>query len=163
MTVKLVSQNFDIPQSHMLAVAQKNGRYASLNTLFSMSPNDVICEVEKSGLRGKGGGGAYTGEKWRLLPTQSDKPIYLVINADEGEPGTFKDRQILEFDPHLLIEGIICTSYAIGAHHAYVYIRGEYVFWMNRLQKAIDEAYEVGILGESVVGHRFQWDIMPPH
>lgn len=155
MIVKLVSRNFDIPNSHTLEVARANGRYDSLHTLFKMSPDEVITEVEQSGLRGKGGGGAHTGEKWRLIPPQSDKPVYLVINADEGEPGTFKDRQILEFDPHLLIEGIICASYAINAHHAYVYIRGEYVFWMNRLQNAINEAYEADLLGESILGHDY--------
>lgn len=159
MIVKLVSKNFDIPNAHTLEVARANGRYASLNKLFSMSAEEVTCEVEKSGLRGKGGGGALTGEKWRLLPKNSDKPTYLVINADEGEPGTFKDRQILEFDPHLLIEGIICASYAMNAHHSYVYIRGEYVFWTNRLQEAIDEAYAAGILGSSILGHPFALDI----
>lgn len=155
MIVKLVSRNFDIPNSHTLEVARANGRYDSLHTLFKMSPDEVITEVEQSGLRGKGGGGAHTGEKWRLILPQSDKPVYLVINADEGEPGTFKDRQILEFDPHLLIEGIICAAYAINAHHAYVYIRGEYVFWMNRLQNAINEAYEAGLLGKSILGHDY--------
>ena len=159
MIVKLVSKNFDIPNAHTLSVAKENGRYTSLSKLFEMSPDDVITEVEKSGLRGKGGGGAHTGEKWRLIPTKSDKPVYLVINADEGEPGTFKDRQILEFDPHLLIEGIICSSYAIGAHHAYVYIRGEYVFCMNRLQEALDEAYIAGILGTSILGHSYALEI----
>ena len=159
MIVKLVSKNFDIPNAHTLCVAKENGRYTSLSKLFEMSPDDVITEVEKSGLRGKGGGGAHTGEKWRLIPTKSDKPVYLVINADEGEPGTFKDRQILEFDPHLLIEGIICSSYAIGAHHAYVYIRGEYVFCMNRLQEALDEAYTAGILGTSILGHSYALEI----
>ena len=159
MIVKLVSKNFDIPEAYTLPVARENGRYASLEKLFSMSPDEVTSEVEKSGLRGKGGGGAHTGEKWRLIPKNSAKPVYLVINADEGEPGTLKDRQILEFDPHLLIEGIICSSYAIGAHHAYVYIRGEYVFWMNRLQHAIDEAYAAGILGKSILGHEYALDI----
>ncbi len=159
MIVKLVSQNFDIPGSHTLDVARANGRYAALEKLFQMTPDAAIHEVEQSGLRGKGGGGALSGEKWRLIPPQSEKPVYLVINADEGEPGTFKDRQILEFDPHLLIEGIICASYAIGAHHAYVYIRGEYVFWIERLQHAIDEAYQAGILGERVLGHDFSLHI----
>ena len=159
MIVKLVSKNFDIPEAHTLKVARENGRYASLEKLFKMSPDEVTTEVEKSGLRGKGGGGAATGEKWRLISPKNTKPVYLVINADEGEPGTFKDRQILEFDPHLLIEGIICSSYAINAHHAYVYIRGEYVFWMNRLQDAIDEAYAAGILGKSILGHEFALDI----
>ena len=155
MQVKIVSKNFHIPFSHTLKVAREQGRYNSLTTLFSKSPDAIITEVEKSGLRGKGGGGALTGEKWRLIPSPSDKPIYLVVNADESEPGTFKDRQILEFDPHLLLEGIICSSYAIGAHHAYIYMRGEYVFWAKRLQEAIDEAYQAGILGESVLGHPY--------
>lgn len=155
MIAKVVSKNFDIPNAHTLEVARANGRYASLEKLFCISPDETICEIERSGLRGKGGGGALTGEKWRLIPPQSSKPVYLVVNADEGEPGTFKDRQILEFDPHLLIEGIICASYAINAHHAYVYIRGEYVFWMNRLQQAIDEAYAAGLLGNSVFGRDF--------
>ena len=155
MQVKIVSKNFDIPFSHTLKVAREYGRYASLETLFSRSKDAIISEVEKSGLRGKGGGGALTGEKWRLIPTQSEQPTYLVVNADESEPGTFKDRHILEFDPHLLIEGIICSSYAIGAHHAYIYIRGEYVFWAKRVQEAIDEAYAAGILGESVLGYNY--------
>lgn len=155
MMVKIVSKNFDIPFSHTLKVARENGRYSSLSTLFSLSPDAIISEVEKSGLRGKGGGGALTGEKWRLIPSPSSKPTYLVVNADESEPGTFKDRQILEFDPHLLIEGIICSSYAIKAHHAYIYMRGEYVFWAKRVQEALDEAYEAGILGTSVFGHDY--------
>ena len=155
MMVKIVSKNFDIENSHRLDVARKHGRYRSLEKLFSLSPEDVMVAVEKSGLRGKGGGGALTGEKWRLIPCPSEKPTYLVVNADESEPGTFKDRQIIEFDPHLLLEGIICSSYAIHAHHAYIYIRGEYVFWAKRLQEAIDEAYEAGILGESILDSKY--------
>ena len=159
MIVKIVSKNFDIPFSHTLDVARKNGRYASLEKLFSMTFDEVISEVEKSGLRGKGGGGAFTGEKWRLIPQPSKEPTYLVVNADESEPGTFKDRTILEFDPHLLLEGIICSSYAIGSHHAYIYIRGEYVFWAKRVQEAIDEAYEAGLLGKSILHHDYALDI----
>jgi len=86
---------------------------------------------------------AKTAAKWRLMPKKHEKPSYLVINADESEPGTFKDRQIIEHDPHLLIEGIINSAYAIGANHAYIYIRGEYVFWAKRMQEAIDEAYKL--------------------
>lgn len=155
MIVKIVSKNFDIPNAHLLEVARQNGRYSTLSKLFSLAQEEVIVAVEKSGLRGKGGGGALTGEKWRLIPNPSDKPTYLVVNADESEPGTFKDRQIIEFDPHLLLEGIICSSYAINAHHAYIYIRGEYVFWAKRMQEAIDEAYAAGILGESVLHSQY--------
>ncbi|DAB32123.1 MAG TPA: NADH-quinone oxidoreductase subunit NuoF [Sulfurospirillum sp. UBA11407] len=159
MIVKIVSKNFDIPNSHKLDVALKHGRYTSLAKLFSMSPLEVIEEVSQSGLRGKGGGGAHTGDKWKLIPQDSQKPSYLVVNADESEPGTFKDRQILEFDPHLLIEGIINASYAINAHHAYVYIRGEYVFWAKRFQEAIDEAYIAGYLGKNVGGFGYALEL----
>ncbi len=159
MIQKIVSKNFDILDSHLLHVAKQNGRYSSLEKLFSMSSEDVLDAVEQSGLRGKGGGGAPTAGKWKLIPNPCDKPTYLIINSDESEPGTFKDRQILEYDPHLLIEGIICSSYAIKAHHAYIYIRGEYVFWAKRLQKAIDEAYNAKIIGKSVMGHDYELEI----
>ena len=159
MLVKIVSKNFDIENSHKLEVAVKHDRYSSLKKLFAMSPDDVTEEVTKSGLRGKGGGGAPTGDKWKLMPKNHEKPSYLVVNADESEPGTFKDRQIMEYDPHLLIEGIINSSYAIGANHAYIYIRGEYVFWAKRLNEAIDEAYEAGYLGEKVDGHDYKLDV----
>ena len=113
MIVKIVSKNFDIPDSHKLHVALEHDRYTTLKKLFSMTPQEVTQEVSKSGLRGKGGGGAHTGDKWKLIPSSHEKPTYLVVNADESEPGTFKDRQIMEYDPHLLIEGIINASYAI--------------------------------------------------
>lgn len=159
MIVKVVSKNFDIPNSHKLEVAKENGRYTSINKLFTMNPDDVTEEVVKSGLRGKGGGGAACGPKWKLMPKDDPRPAYLIVNGDESEPGTFKDRQIFEYDPHLLIEGIICSSYAINAHHAYIYIRGEYKFWSNRVNEAINEAYEAGIIGEKVMGHDYALDI----
>ncbi|WP_458700913.1 NADH-quinone oxidoreductase subunit NuoF [Sulfurospirillum sp. 1307] len=159
MIVKIVSKNFDIKDSHKLEVALKHGRYSSLKKLFTMAPDDVTEEVAKSGLRGKGGGGAPTGDKWKLMPKDHPKPSYLVVNADESEPGTFKDRQIMEYDPHLLIEGIINSSYAIGAHSAYIYIRGEYVFWAKRLNEAIQEAYDAGYLGENVAGSGYKLDV----
>ncbi len=159
MIQKIVSKNFEIKDSHLLSVAKLNGRYSSLEKLFGMSNMDALNEVDKSGLRGKGGGGAATGGKWKLIPNPSEKPTYLIVNADESEPGTFKDRQILEYDPHLLIEGIICSSYAINSHHAYIYIRGEYVFWAKRLQEAIDEAYSAGVIGKSVMGYDYELDI----
>ena len=151
MIVKIVSKNFDIPDSHKLEVALKNGRYESIDKLFTMTPTEVTEEVCKSGLRGKGGGGAACGPKWKLMPEIDDRPRYMIANGDESEPGTFKDRQIFEYDPHLLIEGIICSSYAIGAHDCYIYIRGEYKFFIDRVNAAIEEAYEAGIIGEKVM------------
>lgn len=103
MITKIVSKNFDIPNSHKLEVALENGRYSSINKLFTMTPDDVIKEVTKSGLRGKGGGGAACGPKWELMPKNDPRPAYLIVNGDESEPGTFKDRQIFQYDPHHLI------------------------------------------------------------
>ncbi|RXJ88637.1 NADH-quinone oxidoreductase subunit NuoF [Arcobacter sp. CECT 8983] len=149
--VKIVSKNFDIPDSHKLEVALKHGRYESIDKAFSMQPDEITEEVCKSGLRGKGGGGAACGPKWKLMPPVDERPRYLIVNGDESEPGTFKDRQIFQYDPHLLIEGIICSSYAIGAHDAYIYIRGEYKWFIDRLNEAIEEAYTHGIIGEKVM------------
>ncbi len=149
--IKIVSKNFDIPNSHKLDVALKNGRYAAIDKAFSMKPDEITEEICKSGLRGKGGGGAACGPKWKLMPAIDDRPRYLIVNGDESEPGTFKDRQIFQYDPHLLIEGIICSSYAIGAHDAYIYIRGEYKWFIDRVNQAINEAYEAGIIGEKVM------------
>jgi NADH-quinone oxidoreductase subunit F len=160
MITKIVSKNFDIPNSHKLEVALANGRYSSIDKLFSMAPDDVTAEVTASGLRGKGGGGAACGPKWELMPKNDPRPAYLIVNGDECEPGTFKDRQIFEYDPHLLIEGIICTCYAINAHHAYIYIRGEYKFFSDRLNEAIKEAYEAGIIGDKIMNkYDFKVDI----
>ena len=160
MIVKIVSKNFDIPDSHKLDVALKNGRYTSIEKLFTMAPEDVTEEVCKSGLRGKGGGGAACGPKWKLMPPVDERPRYLIVNGDESEPGTFKDRQIFQYDPHLLIEGIICSCYAIGAHDAYIYIRGEYKWFIDRLDAAIEEAYAAGIIGDKIMGkHDFRVDI----
>ena len=159
MLVKVVSKNFDIPNSHTLEVAQKNGRYSSLKKLFSQKPEDIIDEVVKSGLRGKGGGGAPCGSKWLLMPKDNPNPAYLIVNGDESEPGTFKDRQIFQYDPHLLIEGIICSCYAINSHDAYIYIRGEYKFFIDRVNDAINEAYEAGIIGQKVLDNDYRIDI----
>ncbi len=149
--VKIVSKNFDIPDSHKLEVALKNGRYESVDKAFSMKPEDITEEVVKSGLRGKGGGGAACGPKWKLMPPVDERPRYLIVNGDESEPGTFKDRQIFQYDPHLLIEGIIVSCWAMQANDAYIYIRGEYKWFIDRLNAAIDEAYEAGIIGDKVM------------
>ena len=160
MVTKIVSKNFDIPNSHKLEVALKHGRYSSIEKLFTMKPEEVTAEVTKSGLRGKGGGGAACGPKWELMPPVDERPRYLIVNGDESEPGTFKDRQIFQYDPHLLIEGIICTCWAIQANHAYIYIRGEYKFFIDRLNEAIKEAYEAKIIGDKIMNkYDFKVDI----
>lgn len=160
MLTKIVSKNFEIPNSHKLEVALKNGRYSSIDKLFTMKPEEVTAEVTKSGLRGKGGGGAACGPKWELMPPVDERPRYLIVNGDESEPGTFKDRQIFQYDPHILIEGIICTCWAIQANHAYIYIRGEYKFFIDRLNEAIQEAYAAKIIGDKIMDkYDFKVDI----
>jgi len=159
MEVKILSTKFDIENAHLIDVAKSHGAYQTLDKLFSMTPEDVINEVKDSGLRGRGGAGFPAGVKWSFLPKDLDKPIYLAVNSDESEPATFKDRYILVKDPHLMIEGIIICCYAIGCHDAYIYIRGEYTSQVKALQRAIDEAYEAGYLGETVDGKDFRLDV----
>ena len=155
MQTKIVSKNFEIPHANTMKVALENGRYSSLENLLNAKPQEIIDRVSKSGLRGKGGGGAPAGKKWQLA-SDAGGVKYLVVNADESEPGTFKDRQILSLDPHLLIEGIICTCYAIGSHTSYIYVRGEYEEFSDILQIAIDEAYDKNYLG---AGANYRVDI----
>lgn len=157
--IKIISKKYHIKESNKLEVALKHGAYSAIKRGFEIGSNGIYEEVSKSGLRGKGGGGAPAGAKWKLLLKPDAKPKYLVVNSDESEPGTFKDRTILEKDPHLLIEGIILTSYAIGANNAYIYIRGEYAAPAKILQNAIDEAYNAGILGKKVMGYGFSLDV----
>jgi len=159
MEVKILSARFDIENAHQIDVARSHGAYQTLEKLFSMEPEAVIEEVKQSGLRGRGGAGFPAGVKWSFLPKDLDKPVYLAVNSDESEPATFKDRYILVKDPHMMIEGIIICSYAIGCHDAYIYIRGEYTSQVKALQKAIDEAYEAGFLGDNVAGHDFRIDV----
>jgi len=146
--IEIVSRKFSFENSHTLSVAQDHGAYKNLEKLKELAPTEVIEIIKESGLRGKGGGGAPAGAKWALMPQESEKPSFLVVNCDESEPGTFKDRQIITKDPHLLIEGILLTCYAIKAKHAYVYIRGEYAQYQDVLQGAVDEAYAAGLLDE---------------
>ncbi|PHS58503.1 MAG: NADH-quinone oxidoreductase subunit NuoF [Sulfurimonas sp.] len=148
MIKKIVSKNFDIKDSFKIDVALKNERYSSLASVFEKTPLEITEIITLSGLRGKGGGGASAGCKWSLLDEYSGTK-YLVVNADESEPGTFKDRRILSHDPHLLIEGIIATCYAIKSHISYIYVRGEYEEFSDILQIAIDEAYDRDYLGKN--------------
>ena len=158
--VRIMSARFSIPEAHRLKVAREHGAYEALEKGFSMTPEEMIAEVERSGLRGKGGGGAPAGAKWRLMQEDFEgRPKFLAVNCDESEPGTFKDRQIITKDPHRLIEGIILSCYAVGAHDAYVYIRGEYYEFQKILQRAVDEAYEAGLLGDRVAGRDYRVDV----
>ena len=135
------------------------GGYASVEkALRTLTPNQVTEEVKKSGLRGRGGAGFPTGMKWGFLAKPEGVPRYLVCNADESEPGTFKDRYLMEHIPHALIEGMITSSYALGARKSYIYIRGEYFYVSRILQHAIDEAYAAGWLGENILGSGFSHD-----
>jgi len=138
----------DIADYHKLEVYQKHGGYEQFRNVLKLSPDEVIDVVKKSGLRGRGGACFPTGLKWSFMPKGNDKPKYLCVNGDESEPGSFKDRQIFEYNPHQLIEGILIAAYAIGITATYVYIRGEYHKWINLFQKALDNAYEAGLVGE---------------
>ena len=157
---QLLLKNINVPGIQSLEVYEAQGGYQSLRkALGSMKPEQVTEEVKLSGLRGRGGAGFPTGMKWTFLDRKSGKPIYLVCNADESEPGTFKDRFLLEHIPHLLIEGMIISSYAIGAHKAYIYMRGEFAWIFPILEKALDEAYKAGYLGENILGSGFSLDL----
>jgi NADH-quinone oxidoreductase subunit F len=131
------------------------GYEAARKALLDMTPQEVLDEVRKASLRGRGGAGFPAGLKWSFVPQQAEGPRYLCVNADEGEPGTFKDRAVLTRNPHLLIEGMVIAAYAVGIHTAYVYIRGEYEAIARRLEKALDEARGKGFLGPSVFGTKF--------
>lgn len=155
----ILTKNWGTPDSHRLEHALKNGAYATLPTLFQMTPVQVIEEVKAAGLRGRGGAGFPAGVKWGFVAKNTGKPTYLVVNADESEPGTFKDRAIIENDPHMLIEGIIAASYALEAHTAYIYIRGEFYRQWERLEGAIAEAYAKGYLGKDIQGSGFDLDV----
>lgn len=140
----------EIKDFHKLDVYKEHGGYEATAKALKMSPDDIIDTVKKSGLRGRGGAAFSAGLKWSFMPKGDDKPKYLCINGDESEPGSFKDRQIFEFNPHQLIEGIQIACYAIGAKTCYIYIRGEYFKWIRLMQKAVDEAYEAGLIGEKM-------------
>lgn len=157
---KLLIHNDNVPNIHTLQVYREHGGYASVEkALKSMTPNDVVEEVKKSGLRGRGGAGFPTGMKWSFLAKPEGVPRYLVCNADESEPGTFKDRYLMEKVPHALVEGMITSSYALGANTAYIYIRGEYFYVSRILEKAIEEAYAAGYLGKNILGTNYSLDL----
>ncbi|MGZ4060526.1 MAG: NADH-quinone oxidoreductase subunit NuoF, partial [Bacteroidia bacterium] len=156
---KLLIHNDKIPGIATLEVYRQYGGYASVEkALKTMTPAEVVEEVKKSGLRGRGGAGFPTGMKWSFLAKPEGVERYLVCNADESEPGTFKDRYLMEVIPHALIEGMITSSYALGAKTSYIYIRGEYFYVARIVEKAIEEAYAAGWLGKNILGTDFSHD-----
>ena len=148
------------PTSHTLADYKARGGYETLVKALGMAPADITKEVTASGLLGHGGAAFPVGRKWGVMKPNPGEIHYLCANADEGEPGTFKDRWILEHAPHLLVESMLITSYALGVRHAFVYIRGEFDLPYRRIQGAIDEAYAAGLLGKPVPGSDFTLDIV---
>ncbi|MBI2400975.1 MAG: NADH-quinone oxidoreductase subunit NuoF, partial [Deltaproteobacteria bacterium] len=159
MMEKVLLKNLGKAGSHTIANYIAGGGYSAFSTALKMKPDNIIQMVKDSGLRGRGGAGFSTGLKWSFIPKDPTLQKFLCCNADEGEPGTFKDRGIIDYDPHLLIEGMVISSYAIGASKSYIYIRGEFVFGAERLQQAIDEAYAKGYLGKNIQGSGFDHDM----
>ena len=149
---RVLLRNTDNPNSFEIDEYIRMGGYRSLGKAVGMKPADIIEEVKKSGLRGRGGAGFPTGMKWSFAVADTEMPKYLLCNADEGEPGTFKDRPILEKNPHLLLEGMVISAYAIGAETGYIYLRGEYPEAKDVLWNAIKQAYERNYLGDNIMG-----------
>ena len=157
---KLLLEHIDVAGIETYDVYRNHGGYKSVEkALKTMSPQEVVEEVQKSALKGRGGAGFPTGMKWSFLAKPEGVPRYLVCNADESEPGTFKDRFLMEKLPHLMVEGMITSSYALGANTAYIYIRGEYIFILEILEKAIAEAYAKGWLGKNILGSGYDLDL----
>ncbi|MGB2627135.1 MAG: NADH-quinone oxidoreductase subunit NuoF [Candidatus Acidiferrum sp.] len=157
----LISKRWGIKDSRKIDVFLENGGYQALEkALKQMTPDTIIDEVKKSSLRGRGGAGFPTGMKWSFVPKDSPKPKYVICNADESEPGTCKDRPLMEMDPHQLIEGIIIAGRAINAHHGFIYIRGEYRYVLDIVDEAIEEAYARGYLGKNILGSGFDFDLL---
>lgn len=158
---RILLEHIGEPESCTLEGYRRRGGYEGLRkALFEMRPDEVIDVVKQSGIRGRGGAGFPAGVKWGFIPKGSPKPRYLVCNADESEPGTCKDREIMEFDPHLLIEGCLISAYAIGAHYAFIYIRGEYHHIAEHTQHAINQAYEANLAGQAILGSEYSCEVI---
>ena len=147
-------------QSWKLATYERNGGYQALKKALTMAPDDLITAVKDSGLRGRGGAGFPTGMKWSFIPQDNPKPKYLVVNADESEPGTCKDIPLMMATPHTLVEGVIISSFAIRANKAFIYVRGEVVHVIRRVQAAVAEAYAAGHLGTDIHGSGYDLDVV---
>jgi len=157
---KILTKQFGLENLFKIDVYLKNKGYEAVKKAFAeMKADEILEEVKAANLRGRGGAGFPAGVKWGFVPKDIEKSKYLCVNADEGEPGTFKDRYIMSHNPHLLIEGIIITSYCVGINTAFIYIRGEYEAVALRLEQAISEAYDKGFLGKDILGSGFKLDI----
>jgi NADH-quinone oxidoreductase subunit F len=158
---KILLRNIDVSDSHTLTAYKSRGGYGSWRKIVeSMTPDQLINEVKASGLRGRGGAGFPTGMKWSFVPKDSPKPKYLVCNADESEPGTFKDRLLIEKDPHATVEGTLIAAFAIQSHTAFIYVRGELAFGASRLEQAVDEAIRAGYIGKNIFGSGYDLDVI---
>jgi NADH-quinone oxidoreductase subunit F len=157
--VKVLTRRFEFPNSASIDTFLANEGYQAFMKARAMTPADIINEVKTSNLRGRGGAGFPTGMKWSFVPTNTGKPVYIVVNADESEPGTCKDRVLMENDPHLLIEGMMIAALAVGSHKGYIYIRGEYRYLIEIMDRAIAEAYKSGWLGKNIQGTGFDFDV----
>ncbi len=150
--VRVLSKYFGDPKQRQVDTYVERGGYQALKKSFEMGPEKVVDEVKASGLRGRGGAGFPTGVKWSFMPKESGRPHYLLCNADESEPGTFKDRELIRWDPHQLIEGCLIGAYAIGAKHVYIYCRGEFFETNQVLARAVEDAYAQGYIGKDIMG-----------
>jgi NADH-quinone oxidoreductase subunit F len=148
-----------VKDGHTLKVYRAGGGYKSLEKALSMTPDQIIQEVKDSALRGRGGAGFPTGMKWSFVPRDNPKPKYIVCNADESEPGSFKDRYLMEFDPHSMIEGMIIAGFALGSSTGYIYTRGEYKYLIDIMDAALAECREAGLLGKNILGSGFDHEI----
>ncbi|MDD2943664.1 MAG: NADH-quinone oxidoreductase subunit NuoF [bacterium] len=160
MAKKILTRNVDFTDQCRIAAAEKRGAYTAVRKALTMTSEALIAEVKASGLRGRGGAGFPTGMKWGFVPRNIGKPVFLLNNADESEPGTFKDRVLLERDPHLVIEGMIIAGLALGAKWSAFYIRGEYAYPAFQIQNAVKEAYEKGYLGKNIFGSGIEFNIV---
>ncbi|MDI9949816.1 NADH-quinone oxidoreductase subunit NuoF [Rhodococcus sp. IEGM 1305] len=156
----VLSRYWDEPESWTLDTYRRHDGYEGLQKALRMDPDEVISTVKEAGLRGRGGAGFPTGMKWSFIPQGDDKPHYLVVNADESEPGTCKDMPLMLATPHALVEGVIIAAYAIRAGHAFIYVRGEVVPVLRRLQAAVAEAYAAGYLGTNILGSGFDLELV---
>lgn len=155
----VLTRNIHHPDSEKIITYLAQGGYEAVRVALTKTPQELIDMVKRSGLRGRGGAGFPAGVKWGFMPKDPNIPKIVAVNTDEGEPGTFKDRELVERDPHQVIEGVIIASYAVGAHRAYVYIRGEFFLGVKRWIKAIADAYEHGFLGKNILGSGFDLDM----